>query len=329
MKVLEPILNIVLYIPEVMNSGAMYEPREYRERLYEARCRDEVGEYINNPNDYAYACIAVLDNIGVPYDLIRSTLEDNLLKINLTNLYKYLALSRHMILSITERINLFALIKRFHERGLTTDPRFPGMQDAIVYSLFRLEACLKPEFAIAQPGYYSTPVNFSAWINVVYCIRLKYPGAVGALSEQLPSAAKIIDMFTDDGQIGVIPQYPREELYVDNPIMLDILIGLMSGAGITMPPSDYNHEVAVRIAMSRFELLRASFKKLIFMGQNHPQFTPNFKILFKLIVANHFETIPNDVDHPIVFMRPRVPGDLQSYDDFLANDEVQLYPFHP
>ena len=55
---------------------------------------------------------------------------------------------------------------------------------------------LKPE--VAQNGYYTSPVNFSAWSNVVKSLRVKCPEVVEDKHAPFPSAADIINMFLDD-----------------------------------------------------------------------------------------------------------------------------------
>ena len=225
MGILEPILNILLYIPNnILNDQMEWANGVYVEKALQ--CRDEVGKYIVYVNDHARAWIAVLDLLGVSDYLIQYTLEENL-KIGLTELYKYTNLSGYMVFSIEESLHLFALIKGFHEQGLTADPRFPKMQLAIVESLFKHQACLKPEFAVAQNGYY-TPVNFSAWSKLIEFIQ-EHHGADEL--DPLPQADRIIEELKNMNQ---------GDSTFDNPIMLDILTGLISGAtGIEMPPTDH------------------------------------------------------------------------------------------
>ena len=86
--------------------------------------------------------------------------------------------------------------------------------------------------------------------------------------------------------------------------MLDILTGLISGAGMVMPQDD--RAIAGRITLSRFELLRASFRILTLLEpitRSYFLHRPKFIILWRLILANHFEKITNDVKHPIAFRK--------------------------
>ena len=115
----------------------------------------------------------------------------------LTELCKYTALSRHMEFSIEKSLHLFMVIKRFHEQGLTSDPRFPNMQLAIVNSLLSIQACLKPEFAIAQSGY-DTPVEFSAWSNVVNLFEGIH-AQLGGVHDPWGSEAEIFEIFSNGG----------------------------------------------------------------------------------------------------------------------------------
>ena len=133
MNLLQPILNMILYIP----CGNVYDDVEITMHRSNFELRKEVAENMYYFLDHAYA-IAVLDMIGVPDDLIRYTVEENLW-IELRELYEYTTLSNYMVFSIEERLHLFELIKRFHERGLTTDPRFPKTRLAIVYSLLKIQ----------------------------------------------------------------------------------------------------------------------------------------------------------------------------------------------
>ena len=270
----------------------------------ESKCRIEVCEYKN----MAYESIAMLGMIGVPDDMIRNTLVENL-RIKMTELmelFKYTILSAHIYFSIEDSLRLFELIKRFHKLGLTTDPRFPNMRLAIVRSLFLHKACLKPEIVIAQNWFYSTPVNFSAWTNIVDSIKERFPEVDE--HESLPPASQIINIFTNHEQFvddHRTHYYDIKSIYVDtNPTMMDILTGLIVGAGMTIPPAE-NHDVALRIKFNRFELLRASFGKLddlnYLLNHGYLELRPQFIMLFRLIIANHFETIPNDVNHPITF----------------------------
>ena len=114
MELLEPIFNIVLYIPnnilrDKMSMGSRDEPE------WLSQIRDEVVRYKFSDNDHAYACIAVLGMIGIPVHLIRYTLEGNL-RLELTELYKYTTLSDYMAFSIEERLLVFELIKQFHKQ---------------------------------------------------------------------------------------------------------------------------------------------------------------------------------------------------------------------
>ena len=298
MEILAPILNIVLFIPNgLLRDSILMEYREDPKLL--SQIKDEVVRYRFS----AYGCIAVLGMIDVPDRLIRHTLEENL-SVELTELYKYTTLSHHTVLSIEESLHLFELIKRFHQQGLTTNPRFHYMTRAIMWSLFTRQACRKPEFAIAQ-NYHTMPVDFSKWGNVVEAIKRRYP-QVTDWHDSLPEAAQIIDIFTD-------------KVHVDNPMLMDILTGLINGAGITMPPpADH---VATGIAFSRFDLLRASFEKLYKLHcPPHTQYD-KLTLLFRLIIANHFENIPNDPDHPIVFRKlPIRASFLEELYDFLSPD---------
>ena len=276
-KVLKYILNIVMYIPNNIGWGLMVSgipvgtPGNNEQ---ESQFRGEVVDNINPTKEHAYESIAILDMIGVPNDVINYTWKENLMALTgLIEIYKYTSYSRHMLLSIEERLHLFALIKRFHEQVLTTDPRLPRLQLAIVDSL---RYCMKPESVYAQNGYYETPVNFSAWSNVVNSIKSLIPAVLKIEREPLP---------------------------------LDIIKGLITGAGMKIPPSDDHHDVApVRIKLSRFELLRASFQKLndMYYIENRGRRTRHGQksiMLFRLILANHFETIPNDLNHPIVYKK--------------------------
>ena len=110
MEFLEPILNIVLYIPNNILRVKMSEEWEWLSQI-----RDEVVNYKFSDNDHAYACIAVLGMIGIPVHLIRYTLEGNL-RLELTELYKYTTLSDYMAFSIEERLLVFELIKQFHKQ---------------------------------------------------------------------------------------------------------------------------------------------------------------------------------------------------------------------
>ena len=89
--------------------------------------------------------------------------------------------------------------------------------------------------------------------------------------------------------------------------MLDMLKSLIAGTGMAMAPSEYDqNDVAVHIAFSRSQLLRASFRKLYQLGEiaHHlPLHRSKAIMMFLLIIANHFETIPNDVNHPIAFRK--------------------------
>ena len=113
--------------------------------------------------------------------------------------------------------------------------------------------------------------------------------------------------------------------------MLDILTGLIIGAGMEMPPSEehIDHVASpVRIKLSRFELLRASFHRLFDIGEYLPYRPTNEQYskcliklitLYRLMIANHFETIPYDLEHPIVFQENRFSySPLEEYCDFLS-----------
>ena len=275
-EVVKPILNIVLYIPSIwpiQESVSIVAKQDV--------WTSQVCEYYHISNDYAYACIAVLGMIVVPEDLIRSTLETNLTSKELEELYKYTNLHSYMNFNIGESLHLFKLIKRFHERGLSTDPRFPNMQLAIINSLFKFQTWLKPEYAVAQTGYYN-PVNFSAWTNVVNLwanlIRIEYNQVVDFEHEPLPPVADIINIFRKRGQFVTGDRntnYDMNSIYVNNPIMKDILTGLINGAGMEMPTLEYDDHVAVtvRMKLSRFELLRASFENLHRLSEYYSHYT--------------------------------------------------------
>ena len=68
-----------------------------------------------------------------------------------------------------------------------------------------------------------------------------YPEVVEYEHDTLPSTADIISMFTYGGKKS--PEYMRRQtclILVDyNPILLDILTGLIIGAGITISPTDH------------------------------------------------------------------------------------------
>ena len=313
------ILNVFLYIPnniwDIMKVGILREPKREWEEF-----RDEVDRYIQKASDHSYACIAVLDIIGVPVDLIRYTLLDNLM-LGLTELYKYTILSRQMYFSVEESLHLFALIKNFHERGLSANPEFHFMRLAIANSLFKIQACLKPEFAVAQKGYI-TPVNFSAWSNLVNSIRGMYPNVILNDHEPLLLAEDIINTFTNDHAYDYNNYYSdsRELTSVQNPLMLDILTGLITGAGMEMPRDDH---VGVRVKLSRSQLLRASVEKLYQLEQLsrfYGEHRPKLIMLWRLIIANQFETIPNDVDNPIAFQKTdcKYSEPLRAYYEFLS-----------
>ena len=103
------ILNIFLYIPGIM--GRIKVPKYEREGLYEEwLVREEFEKNIKTFEDPAYECIALLGIIGVPDDLIRYTLEENLM-MGLIKLYKYTILPQYIELSIEESLNFFALIR--------------------------------------------------------------------------------------------------------------------------------------------------------------------------------------------------------------------------
>ena len=204
-----------------------------------------------------------------------------------------------MKFSIEESLHFFALIKRFHKRGYTTEPRFENMQLAIDDSLYNPGAVLKPEFSVAQIDQY-TPVNFLAWINVVNSIKEEFH--IPDLCEPLPPVADILNIFKYTG---------REHTLFPN----FILRGLFDGAGIEMPPA--KHDLWRDIKLSRSQLLRASFEKLKDLRSSRKQFI----MLFRLILANHFETIPNDVHHPITFQKYNHPNRYridQEYYKFLS-----------
>ena len=178
------------------------------------------------------------------------------------------------------------------------------MLTAIFYSIFMTRAVLKPELAIAQNGYY-TPVDFSAWINVVNSVKEKLPPGVVDWSGTLPSAAEIIGICTFDA-------YLSPSFCVEHQIWLDILTGLVSGASIEMPLDD--RFAVCSIKLSRFELLRASFhilNEILVKSCSYTGYRPVFIMMFRLIIANHFETLlSNHEDHPSTFQKATFPNGI-------------------
>ena len=53
------------------------------------------------------------------------------------------------------------------------------------------------------------------------------------------------------------------------------------------------------------------------LGHHISRLRPQFIMLFRLIIANHFETIPNDMDHPIV-LRKTSHHPLRAYYDIFS-----------
>ena len=98
-------MDILLYIPTDLlpDDDLSHGGRGYEE---ESQYRDEIGENILDDYGYAYACIAVLEMIGVPDHLIRYSIQENL-KSFLMELYKYTFLSRYMKVSMEEKLRLF------------------------------------------------------------------------------------------------------------------------------------------------------------------------------------------------------------------------------
>ena len=222
-----------------------------------------------------------------------------------------------MVFSIEESLHLFQLIKKFHERGLTTNPRFKKLQFGIVNSLFNMQTCLKPEWALSQNGF-NRPVNFAAWSNVVKFIQNQWPEVVMG-HYTFPSAEVIIGIFLDDGNTNDYGYYYESDLIYDfDPINKAILKGLISGAGIAIPPDE---DVSIRISFSRSQLLRASYAMLSELV-NVRHRLQKLIMLLRLIIANHFEKIPNDVHHLIAlkgnFLSGNVPSLYRVYYAFLC-----------